>query len=817
MPGRHLQLATALVAALLLTAAPGRAQQLIATDSLTAAGPQFRLGGIGRIFSGSRYRDLWTAPIAAPVLNLSQPGGSLTPAGADSGFNAGILYLRASGGRAYAFRRIDRDPSPGLPPYIRSELTAGTLKDLTSARHPGAPLVVAALAPAAGVTVTPVCLVRLADDPALGPWREGFGGQLGYLAEAPLELSNEVRTTGTLLRVLDQPGSTPIDTAAYLRERLFDLYLGHWDLATKEWRWFLDRDGARWTPLPRDRDAAFANYDGVVVGLASGTVPGFASFGGRYAKQLGLMPYQRAVDRRFLAGVTRERWDRAARLMQAGLSDSVIDDAVGRLPPEYAALSGPNLAARLRLRRDSLPEAAFRLYRMLSSEVDVYATIGADHATATRDGRSLSLELSTGFHRRLELSETAEVRLFLLDGADTLDIRGPAKRAPGLLVTAAPSLVVTSDSNGPGRVEVVEAARSELPDAARNDTIRTYPTSGSNYAPLAWLRVNSDVGVLFGSGISRTGYGLGYGAWRSRQHVRAAYATTPDEVAIEYVGEFRRRHSRTSFSLDARRSGIDVLRFFGFGNETARTQDLDFYRLNQRYVAVIPAVHFASGGHSTVSFSAIVKHVRTDSTADQLIGNEAPYGFPDFGQLGLGASIGRDTRDRLNYTRSGSHVTLGMTWYPRLWDAEESFGNASASVAGYYTPEWFTHLTLALRLSGQIAFGRYPYHEAVYLGGARSLRGYEPQRYAGDAGALANSEARLALARLPIGAPLDFGVVGIADVGRVWLEGEDSNVWHAGTGGGIWLALADRSFGLVFTFVQSSDDNTLVLGTDFAF
>jgi hypothetical protein len=502
--------------------------------------------------------------------------------------------------------------------------------------------------------------------------------------------------------------------------------------------------------------------------------------------------------------------------MQAGLTDSVINTAVGRLPPEYAARSGPRLAARLRLRRDSLPEAAHRLYRMLSSEVEVYASTGADRATALRSGKTLDLELSTGYHRQLDLSETAEVRLFLLGGADTLDIRGQEKRAPRLLVTTPSSLVVAGDSNRRRRVEIVEVGRSELPDAKRSDTVRTYPTSGSTYEPLSWFALNTDVGLLFGAGISRTGYGLGYGDWRSRQYARAAYATTPVEVAIEYVGEFR-AGTPALLQPDARRSGIDVLRFFGFGNEAARTQDLDYYRLSHRFIAVIPAVHFASGRQTTVSVSAIVKHVQTDTTGDNLIGDTTPYGVPDFGQVGLGLSLRHDSRDRPNFGRSGSHLTLGMIWYPRVWDAEESFGNANASAAGYYTPRWFDNLTLALRLSGQIAFGQYPYHEAVYLGGAKSLRGYEPQRYAGDAGVLANSEARLEVARLHVGAPLDFGVVGIADIGRVWLEGEESDIWHAGTGGGVWFALADRSFGMVFSFVQSADDNTVLVETGFAF
>jgi hypothetical protein len=36
--------------------------------------------------------------------------------------------------------------------------------------------------------------------------------------------------------------------------------------------------------------------------------------------------------------------------------------------------------------------------------------------------------------------------------------------------------------------------------------------------------------------------------------------------------------------------------------------------------------------------------------------------------------------------------------------------------------------------------------------------------------------------------PAYFGVLGFHDVGRVWAMGEDSDTWHTGYGGGIWLA-----------------------------
>jgi hypothetical protein len=817
MPGRLRQVAIAVAILASLVAAAAPAQQSPAADSLFAAGPRFAAGWLGRIGAGSRYRDLWTTPIEAPTRTLGELSGGLAPTGADSGLHAGELQLRGPDGRQLTFRRLDRDPSSGFPARVRTQLLAGTLSDLVSARHPAAASIVEVLASAAGITVPASRLVRLADDSALGPWRDTFAGRLGYLSDATPAATGDTVTTTELLRLLDAPNATPADTAAYLRERLFDVFLGHWTLTTPEWRWGLRHDEDRWAPLPRHRDAAFANYDGLVIGAASGSVPGFVPFRGRYEKQLGLMPYQRAVDRRLLVGVTRERWDSAARVMRAGLTDSVIAAAVAAMPPEYTAVSGGRLAAQLRLRRDSLPGAALRFYRLLSAEVEIYATNGPDRVAAERSEGVTTLRMGAGFSRKVPLKETAELRLFLLGGEDTLDVSGPSKRTPRLLVTASPEAAVRGDSNGLEGVQILPAARTALPDALETDTIPPPSTSGSAYTPLGWFRLDSDVGFLFGAGIQRTGYGLGFGEYRSRQQVRAAYATTPDEVAIEYKGEFRRRYTQNYFGLEARRSGIDVLRYFGFGNETERTQDLDFYRVRHRSIAVIPSINFPLGGRSTVSFSAMVKHVRTDTTADQLIVREAPYGVPDFGQIGFMASITRETRDRVAFTRGGSLLSFSTAWYPGVWDAEEPFGSVSASAAGYLTPAGFSRLTLAGRLWGQIAFGTYPYYEAVFLGGARSLRGYEPQRFAGDAGVLLNSEARLHLARLHAAMPLDVGVVGIADVGRVWLEGESSDVWHAGTGGGLWFALPDRSFGLVVSYVQSVDDNSVLFETGFGF
>jgi len=43
---------------------------------------------------------------------------------------------------------------------------------------------------------------------------------------------------------------------------------------------------------------------------------------------------------------------------------------------------------------------------------------------------------------------------------------------------------------------------------------------------------------------------------------------------------------------------------------------------------------------------------------------------------------------------------------------------------------------------------------------------------------------------------MSFGLLAFNDVGRVWVDNENSSTWHTGYGGGIWIAPIDR---IVFT------------------
>ena len=76
-------------------------------------------------------------------------------------------------------------------------------------------------------------------------------------------------------------------------------------------------------------------------------------------------------------------------------------------------------------------------------------------------------------------------------------------------------------------------------------------------------------GCSSAAGVVRYNFGFRKQPYRlEARALRAGYATGADRFRAEFLGDFRRVNSRVRTSLFLRASGIEVVRFFGFGNET---------------------------------------------------------------------------------------------------------------------------------------------------------------------------------------------------------------------------------------------------------
>jgi hypothetical protein len=237
-----------------------------------------------------------------------------------------------------------------------------------------------------------------------------------------------------------------------------------------------------------------------------------------------------------------------------------------------------------------------------------------------------------------------------------------------------------------------------------------------------------------------------------------------------------------------------------------------------------PSIGYSFGPRSDVSVGPIVRYTRADSTASQFISTARPYGFRRFGQAGVQMRLYHDTRVAADTGRNRGGVDfrgavnpplwgkleLNGSVYPAAWDVESTYENVEAVATAFLTFPVLTNPVLALRAGGQKLFGDFPWFDAAFIGGSGSLRTEQRQRYAGDASAYGSAELRLPIAKFPFILPLDVGVLGFADMARVYLDGESPGGWHRGMGGGLWIGVVNPGTNVTILATDNPDRRVLV-------
>jgi len=821
--------ATAAVLALLTLTSAARAQQTIpaTTWDTVIAGAHYRAGWLHRLLLGAHYRDLWATPIEVPVLDLSRFAGGLTPNRCGGRRQTKSLRLLGADGRQYVFRSVDKDPTLALPPELRRTFARQLIQDQISSAHPGSPLVVAPLLDAVGVLQASPQIAVLPDDPRLRPYECVRPGMLGMIEERPTEPpdndvgfagAKELADTRELFAKLEDDANNRIDARDFLAARLMDVFIGDWDRHQDQWRWARFDSGSIhwWRPIPRDRDQAFARLDGFLIWLAGFYQPQLIGFDDEYPNLWRLTFTGQGLDRRLLVGLERATWDSVAAVLRTRLTDSVIDAAVHNLPVAYYDRSGATLRHALQLRRDHLPEMTSRYYELLAEVVEVHGTDQNDFAEVIRHGdgrmtvrltdvRATAAARAPYYRRTFQRAETKEVRLYLHGGDDKLIVRDSAARGTGplLRVIGGANDDELADSSRYGRTRfyddrgtnrfirapgtVVDRHPYE-PPPIDTVTLRRPRDWGSRTMPILWSGYAPDLGFFIGGGLTRTGYGfrkLPYSSWL---RLRAGYATAAQAFRVEFESDSRDALGGADLSVRARASGIDILHFYGFGNETADTGAKDFYKVRQQQYIVAPLVGLQGGGPASLFVGPIFKYAHTDLEQPSLVQATLPYGVPDFAQLGAGAELTFDTRDRPPAASRGVALRLGGRFYPRALDVTEAFGTAHAEAATYLSARLPLKPTVALRVAGEKVWGPYPFHEAAFIGGWNTVRGFPEQRFAGDASLYGNLELRVSVRHFFVVVPGELGLFALGDAGRVFVRGEQSERWHSAIGGGLSLA-----------------------------
>src|SRR5262245_23901959 len=147
-----------------------------------------------------------------------------------------------------------------------------------------------------------------------------------------------------------------------------------------------------------------------------------------------------------------------------------------------------------------------------------------------------------------------------------------------------------------------------------------------------------------------------------------------------------------------------------------------------------------------------------------------------FGQLGAYIDGGLRSYDDELIVKRGLGLEAGASLYPGVWDVDGAFGDVHTQAAAYIP---IGRPFFAVRAAGQRVWGDFPVWESAFIGGWRTLRGYQWNRFAGDAALSGSLELRVPLGRMEFLLHGDAGVLALTDVGRVWFDGESNDGWHS--------------------------------------
>ena len=868
---RHVRrLIVACAVALMLGAPRGRAQTPagasprppIGTDTvLTYADSSFVAGGLHRFLFGREYRHVWEQPFRAPVLDLAVFDGGLKPTKLGGGFQTKSLRFDSGNGREWVFRTVRKDARVILPESMRRSLVADLVNDQLSHSNPGGALTVPVMLEQLGILHATPQFAVMPDDPRLGEFREQFAGHLGLLEEFPddgpdgkpgFAGSAKIGNSLDLLATLNKDPDDQPDVRAFLTARLFDLLINDWDRHKDQWKWARFDQGEHghiWEPIPRDRDQAYIWFDGLFPSLARLGAPKLIGFNPAYPSLQGLTLNGRELDLALLNRLDRTTWDSVAGFVKSQLTDAVIDSAMRTMPPEYQRLLAGRIDSLLRIRRDALPAEARRFYALLAKVVDIHATDAPDIALIERDSaggvrvrltdarasrRTGSAPPPPWFDRHFLLGETEEIRLYLHGGKDSAVVQGRGERGIKLRVIGGKGDNLLADSsrvafdahathlydNGPGPHELTygpDTLFSRRPQIVEDgDTLIPPPDFGKKMAPALRLRYATDLGLVFGAGVTVYQFGFRTIPYWYAASLWAERGTGPNDTRVAASTDIYREGKSSHLRFFGQVSGLELTRYYGQGNETVRLQDGEPFRLENTQYRLDAALVFPIG-RGEIRFGPTMQFTSTGSDSGNILLRDAPYGTGDFGQVGAQAYASFDTRDNPGAPRHGIRLLASGSVFPGLWSVATAFGEAHGEAAAYLGIPTPLSPVLAFRVGGQKVWGDYPYFESAFLGGAENLRGFDQQRFAGDASAWGNAELRLRLGTLKLLIPGAIGIHGLADAGRVWAPGETSDRWHHAVGGGLWFSLDGPVTTLSLTVAHSDERTGFYARAGFAF
>jgi surface antigen Omp85-like protein len=807
----------------------------ITTDSvLVSVHSAFdKVGKLHRFFFGENYRKEWAAVEKLPVIRISDMKGGLTPIKRGGGMQTHSLRLKDRDGKEWVLRSVEKYPDMVLPEKIRETFAKDIVIDGMSAQHPYSALVVPVLAAAAHVPHASPIIGFVSPDPLLGPYSKGFENTVCLLEER--EPTGKSDNFTDMLNSLSESNENLFDSKTFLRARLLDIFLGDWDRHGDQWR-FVDTKkgkGKFYVPVPRDRDQVFYTNQGIFPWIESRPwiQPFFEGFNPKIRNAGTFFFSSTMLNVRLINQFSYDEWMSITNEFVAALSDSVLEKSLKQMPANSYQLNHDKMIYIMKKRRDDLTRSMSAYYKFMYKNAFIQLS-DKNESVEIKDApdRGTQIDINrvskkgeikeTIFSHTYYPTVTKEVRLYLGNGYDSVSIN--TKNSPIRLRI--------SGTDGEKKYNIISADKkvavfgkeynnyfsgdiNKFSKHLSNDTLNTAIVPGNLFsviAPLWTGDYNLDDGFSLGLGLTLSNnvdYTLsGFNTKRSSsvQQFIITHSFSTNAFSIRYSGEWLKAIGKADFTMKAAALAPDnTQNFFGTGNETVFDKTGDYrkyYRVRFALYDAAPGLRWGNRKGTYFTIGPTVQYYHFDSSYNKgrviqntslILSYDSATVGKDKAHAGIEVGFVSDKRNNKMIPQWGYYFDMHISGNEGLNTYSKSFIRWRSALALYKSLNAKSSIVLAERLGAEAIFGNAAFYQSAFLGGQGNLLGYRQYRYAGQYMLYNNIELRIRLANFASYIlPGEFGLIGVYDIGRVWVKNDQSGLWHNGYGGGLYFAPA---------------------------
>ncbi|SHJ68988.1 metallophosphoesterase [Aquimarina spongiae] len=823
-------------------------------------------------FWGDHYRYVFGTDIKVPVATLDTLMGGFLIDRQGGGQQTRSLRLIDKEGKQYSLRALRKSVTQFLQKgafrntYLddgfEDTYTVDVLADFFTSSYPYAFLAVDDLAEAVGVYHTNPEVYYIPKHPALGKYNESFGDELYFLEERPgkefkdvasFGNPDDIESTDDMLKKLRKDEKYTLDEESYIRARLFDMILGDWDRHPDQWRWaeFDTENGKIYRPIPRDRDQVFCNYDGLILGLVKFVSPlsrKFQSYDEELKKVRWINLSGLRLDRALIQKSDEKIWIDQANHIKNLLTDEAIEKAFEDIPSELQDETIQNIKRFLKSRRDNIEDIAIRYHEYLAKHAIITGTDKDDYFEITRKNKATTIKVSRikkgeiqspYLEQTFSSKETKEIWIYGLDDDDQFVVNGKGSNPIKIRIVGGQNNDQYTIENGrkikvydhrskPNTVNKKSGARIRLTDIYNYNIYDYNKVRSANNTITPLVGFNPDDGLSVSISDVYTVNGFKNNPYHSKHRLHAGYYFATEGYDITYSGEFMNAIGNWNILINGVYTSENFAQnFFGFGNNTPNFDDdlgLDFNRVKTSIWSFGLGMSRRNNYGSRFAINANYTGIEVQDTPGRFITSGLGFiiGDPDFFERKFFANLDlhytyESYDNKVNPTR-GMKFDLQTGTTTNVEDTDLTFGYINTNLGFYSAISRNRKLVLKTDVLAQVNIGDdFEFYQAATLGGTKGLRGFREERFTGESALAFSGDLRYSFDRFKTGLlPLQIGIFGGYDIGRVWLDGEDSDRWHDSFGGGFWVNAVDAVGGQLGLF--NSDDGlrfTFGFGLDF--